>query len=1271
MMNDCRRFAVALCLGVCAATTAFGAEPESAVPTARMELRAHYGESHPERLLIRFKGGVGAAKRQAVHHAAGATTVSEIRAVPGLALVHVPAGTKESALATYSGDPSVRYCEPDYTVFFSTTPDDPEFPELWGLHNVGQAIDGYPGQDDADIDAPEAWDTWTGDQAFRIAVIDTGVDYSHDDLADNIWTNPGEIPDNGLDDDGNGYIDDVHGYDFGDQDPDPMDEDGHGTHIAGTIGAIGDNGTGVTGVNWHCSIVPLKIDGGSAAFMSAAVAAVQYCIDNHIPVSSNSWSGPYSQALYDVIEAARSAGHLFVASTGNFALNEDVTDTPSYPSGFDLENVISVAAADNAGIPAAYTNWGAERVDLGAPGDGVWSTAPDNAYAYRSGTSMAVPHVAGVAALVWSQFPGLPWKTVRGAILDTVARDGSFSGITTTGGMLNAFNAVARLNDDCNSNSVADGSEIASGTAADCDGNAIPDSCEWLDCNSNGILDACDVLSGLAQDCNDNAVPDQCEASDCNANGTFDGCDIRDSTSSDCNSNWLPDECDIAGGGSSDVDGDGIPDECAARSVFVDGGCGDDSSSGEESDCAAGDTGPMATMAAALRRARAGDTVVVADGNYGGHGNINLEINEKPLHLACPSASCVVDVGERGRFAAIRAPGEVELSGFSVLNGKRSVGGAIVVSGQGDYSLTGCRFSGNSAGLGGVVYQGTSVLSISASRFEGNTATIGAVAEVELGDLELTDCELVDNAADWGGGIWNIFGRTGFQGCSLIGNTAANSGGLVGSNGGDAGFETAVTMSRSVVRDNSALRGGAIYNPYGELELTNCEFSGNSADEGGAVYNTGSRSKRVSNSTFVANSADLGGAIFTRGARFEVTNTIAWANTHDQIHEDPFTIQPAMYSCIQGGYPGEGNVDADPRFVDQAGGDFRLAAGSPLINAGTNDAEGVSELDLAGDPRVQHCRVDIGAYESAAGPAHQVDCNGNGIEDDCDLYDGGSQDFDSDWIPDECQDCNTNGIPDACDVDCSVGICSENPSGCGGSDDLDGDGIPDECAQVLNHLSWVEIVAGLDGAEGSRWKTDVACFNVSPEPAQVELVLHAEAQDHVLSWSIDAASQAVFEDLVGLMGVSGKGALELRSDHELRVVGRIYNQEESGSFGQFLKGHSPGDGLDTGESVWLLGLRQQDGLFRTNISVTNTGGSLARVVVNLYRTNGDALTEYSLDIPPHRVIQDLAPFAARAHVGDLGWGFASVAVESGSGIIASASVIDSITNDATTVSMSR
>lgn len=358
--------------------------------------------------------------------------------------------------------PGIAYAEPNYVLSMAepTIPNDSQFDELWGLHNTGQT----GGLADADIDAPEAWSITTGSHEIVVGVIDTGVDYSHPDLVSNMWTNPGEIPDDGIDNDGNGYVDDVYGWDFVNDDNDPYDDNGHGTHCAGTIAAEGDNATGVTGVNWNAQIMALKfLNSGGNGTTADAIEAVNYAtmmnrdFGVNIRLTSSSWGGgAYSEALEDAIRASGDADMLFVAAAGNN--NADNDASPYYPATYPLDNVISVAATDHNDAKASFSSYGATTVDLAAPGVGIYSTQPGGGYAYKDGTSMATPHAAGVAALAWSAATDASADFIKQAMLSGVDPVPAMDGITVTGGRLNAYNTLQHVGMAVSGSTPANGS---------------------------------------------------------------------------------------------------------------------------------------------------------------------------------------------------------------------------------------------------------------------------------------------------------------------------------------------------------------------------------------------------------------------------------------------------------------------------------------------------------------------------------------------------------------------------------------------------------------------------------------------------------------------------------------------------------------------------------------------------------------------------------------------------------------------------------------------
>jgi subtilisin family serine protease len=397
-------------------------------------------EYRSDQLLVRFRVGTQSDSLSAARAMVGTRTFEQYSLVPGLECLHITSDL-ESALKSLNALPFVQYAEPDYIVHAISVPNDTFFNLQWGLNNTGQTINGVTGVPDADIDAPEGWDVSTGDPNFVVAMIDTGTQWSHPDLSANIWTNPGEIPGNGIDDDGNGFVDDVRGWDFLDNDNNPDDGDGHGTHTAGTVGAQGNNGIGVAGVNWACKLMPLRFIGPFGGTTSAAISCLQYAVANGAKVSNNSWGGGgFSQGLFDAISNAGQKGHIFVAAAGNNGSNND--SSPFYPASYALDNIIAVAATTNTDGKASFSNYGATTVDLGAPGVDIASTYSGSQYVYLSGTSMASPHVAGVVAMVYARNPGFTYQQVRNQVLSTVRPIPALAGITVTGGVVNLAAAL-------------------------------------------------------------------------------------------------------------------------------------------------------------------------------------------------------------------------------------------------------------------------------------------------------------------------------------------------------------------------------------------------------------------------------------------------------------------------------------------------------------------------------------------------------------------------------------------------------------------------------------------------------------------------------------------------------------------------------------------------------------------------------------------------------------------------------------------------------------
>ena len=336
----------------------------------------------------------------------------------------------------------VELAEPDYFVFPSLSSNDPQFQNgtLWAMHNTGQ----NGGTVDADIDAAEAWDLRTDASSAIVAVIDTGVRYSHQDLTANMWINVAETAGDGIDNDGNGVVDDIHGLDAFDQDGDPIDNDGHGTHVAGTIGARGNNGLGVVGVAWEVQLMALRFLGDDGGLTSDAIDCIDYAREHGAEVMSNSWGGGgFSVALRQSIERARDDDIVFVAAAGNDAEN---TDTGAhYPSAYTLDNIVAVAATTRSDALSSFSNFGVGTVDLGAPGSSIFSTFAnhDSSYTQLSGTSMATPHVSGVLALLRAEFTGDSYLALINRLLNGVDPVDALRGKCRSGGRLNLSNSLA------------------------------------------------------------------------------------------------------------------------------------------------------------------------------------------------------------------------------------------------------------------------------------------------------------------------------------------------------------------------------------------------------------------------------------------------------------------------------------------------------------------------------------------------------------------------------------------------------------------------------------------------------------------------------------------------------------------------------------------------------------------------------------------------------------------------------------------------------------
>lgn len=393
-------------------------------------------------ILVMFKPGVSKQERETLIHNSGASLRQldaqgrdmKMRYVADgrIVKVLVPKGVdRDKLMKQLAANPAVSVAEPDFPVQALATPDDPDFPQLWGLLNSGQS----GGTAGADIKATDAWDISTGSHDIIIGIIDTGMDYNHPDLLDNRWVNPGDLPGS------------TYGYSTLNAELDPMDSDSHGTHVAGTIGASGNNGIGVTGVNWNVTLLPCQFLGPTGGSTAGAIECINYFTDlklNHgvdIKATNNSWGGGgFSETLRAAIQSGGDAGILFIAASGNDGGDADAV--PMYPAAYDLDVIVSVASTDRNDNMSDFSNYGLTTVDLGAPGSAILSTVPGNAYATYSGTSMASPHVAGAAALLWSVNPELTTAEMKAILMDSGDSLAALEGKTVSGKRINLANAM-------------------------------------------------------------------------------------------------------------------------------------------------------------------------------------------------------------------------------------------------------------------------------------------------------------------------------------------------------------------------------------------------------------------------------------------------------------------------------------------------------------------------------------------------------------------------------------------------------------------------------------------------------------------------------------------------------------------------------------------------------------------------------------------------------------------------------------------------------------
>lgn len=424
--------AILAAVAIFVSATAFASEPEAVPGEYVVKLKNQYSISKVSKATLSSKLGA---------------FVKSVLPEQNIVVVQRPAiETQKNVIKTLSKNALVEIVEPNFIYRAFKTPNDPMYAKLWGMNNTGQPDpQNQVGVAGVDIGAEKAWDIETGNKDLVVAVIDTGIDYNHADLKDNMWTNDAELNGKaGVDDDGNGFVDDVYGYNFSENKGDARDDQGHGSHCAGTIGAKGDDGKGIVGVAWNVKLMSVKfLSASGSGTLENALKAIDYATKMGAKIMSNSWGGGgFSQTLKEAIERSNAAGALFVAAAGNNGTNND--SSPVYPGSYQVPNILSVAAIDNKGQMAGFSCYGRNAVHVGAPGVNVYSST-GGAYASFSGTSMATPHVSGIAALVLSHEPNLTNIQLKDRIIATAKPMQALRGKVKSGGMANAYTALMNI----------------------------------------------------------------------------------------------------------------------------------------------------------------------------------------------------------------------------------------------------------------------------------------------------------------------------------------------------------------------------------------------------------------------------------------------------------------------------------------------------------------------------------------------------------------------------------------------------------------------------------------------------------------------------------------------------------------------------------------------------------------------------------------------------------------------------------------------------------
>ncbi len=952
--------AIAFCLFAFGASQAFSEEPDYVA-----------GE-----VLVRFKPKENGAQRntqernEILASFGGVSVVKNLKLIPGLSLVKLPQGMSvNTALTNFSNAAEIIHVQPNYIYrAISVFPNEPRFNEFFGLHNTGQ----NGGTPDADIDAPEAWEITT-ESSIVVAVIDTGIDYTHPELAANIWHNPGEIPGNGIDDDGNGYIDDIYGYDFCNEDNDPMDDHNHGTHVAGIIGAVGNNGQGVAGVCWNVKIMALKfLDSGAGGNTVDAIECITYAITKGAKILNNSWgNSQYDQTLKNAIDAADANGILLTAAAGNYPEHTNNDVYPVYPASYNSGNIIAVMASDESDNLAHFSggdisHYGAASVDLAAPGKDILSCIRGGLYASWGGTSMATPHVTGACALVWSMNPELTHLQVKDVILSTVDASPYLNGLCVTGGRLNLYKALIESANSVNrvgvSDNVSVGSSVSPGDEltyriwfqAGLSGvnitDYLPDEVNYPNFsdpnydmfahtytwtpgpNEPNFLELTVVANAVSEP--GGAIHNVCllEASGIQAVTAVEVTDVN---------------CWGSGIIYVNKEAGGLPIGTSWENAYPD-------------------------LHNALVRSNSGgrNKIWVKSGRYTG---------VLPRYLRYPVNSMYV------------LPDGVEI--FGGFKGNESTLSERQLDDPNNETVL--DGDTNNDGIADATYVVLSESGVQKSVVDGFTIREGDMAGVDVNDswagiynclirdneyrgvwcrsgslLEIVNCEVKNNNSEsFGYGIY-------CTGSSLITVHDSNIHGHLYDGIYSSGSDPCIIGC--VIKDNERY---GIYCTLGVPVIKNNWILENgNGDDYGVYLNSLSAGGVLRNNTIVNNNG-WGLRFYGTGSRPPIINSIIWGNTSAQLYLSTYNI---TYSCIQGSpvYTGIGNINTDPCFVAAESNDYHIKENSLCIDKGNSSVVQTNETDIDGKNRLldgdgnDTVIVDIGADEYYWSPA-DFDENGD------------------------------------------------------------------------------------------------------------------------------------------------------------------------------------------------------------------------------------------------------------------------------------------------------